>query len=102
MLRKLYFEKHQELICNMCEMNTKEKYPWSNNLLEIHHVLPLSSALALTSKGTSLQDVVPLCPTCHRGVHSYYRGWLNANEVNDFRDKTEAFAIYGEAKRLVV
>lgn len=83
-------------------MDTKIRYPWTDNLLEIHHILPLSSSLALDGKGTSMGDVVPLCPTCHRSVHNYYRVWLNSNRVSDFLNKQVAVDVYGEAKKLVV
>lgn len=98
LLRKLFFEKNPKAICNMCEIDTKRRYPWASNLLEIHHVLPLSSTLIVTSSGTSLDDVVPLCPTCHRGVHSYYKVWLNSNNLVDFKNKNEALFVYKEAK----
>jgi len=80
----------------------KIRYPWTLNLLEIHHILPLSSSLAMSSKGTSLEDVVPLCPTCHRSVHNYYKVWLNGSSKVDFTDKLEASEVYSEAKRLIV
>lgn len=30
-------------VCNMCELETRKKYPWVNRLIEVHHLLPLSS-----------------------------------------------------------
>lgn len=98
-LRKAYFKKFPPRQCDMCELNTKARYPWAKNLLELHHLLPLSSAIAVGSTGTLLTDVVPLCPTCHRGVHSYYRVWLNNHTQGDFSGKQEAGEVYVEAKR---
>ena len=102
MLRKLYFQENPTTTCDMCTINMKIRYPWTLNLLEIHHILPLSSSLAMSSKGTSLEDVVPLCPTCHRSVHNYYKVWLNGSSKVDFTDKFEAAEVYSEAKRLIV
>lgn len=97
-LRRLFFQTYPDTICNMCNCDTKERYPWTDNLLEIHHVLPLSSTLAITTKGTSIEDVVALCPTCHRSIHYYYKGWLDTNCYDDFKCKKQAQDIYNEAK----
>lgn len=102
LLRRIYFEKYPQTICNMCECDTHDRYPWTENLLEIHHLLPLSSALVVSGSGTSLEDVVPLCPTCHRSVHVYYKQWLNAMNVSDFSNRSEAVEAYSEAKRQLV
>ncbi|MEY4926922.1 MAG: hypothetical protein RI894_1358 [Bacteroidota bacterium] len=101
LLRKLFFQYRPTTICDMCEKDMQKVYSWTDNLLEIHHVLPLSSCLTITSAGTSLEDIVPLCPNCHRSVHSYYKIWLNQNLTNDFRSKVEAFGVYGEAKNKI-
>jgi hypothetical protein len=98
LLRKAFFKRFSPRQCDMCELNTKARYPWAKNLLELHHLLPLSSAIAVSSTGTLLTDVVPLCPTCHRGVHSYYRVWLNKHAQRDFGSKKEAGEVYVEAK----
>jgi len=102
LLRKFYFETFPTTICDMCTTNTKKKYPWTENLLEIHHILPLASTLTVTSSGTSLEDIVPLCPNCHRSVHSYYKIWLNTNLVSDFNSKTEAINVYNQAKSKII
>lgn len=101
-LRNQYFIKHPTSECDMCAVNTKHRYPWSKNLLEIHHLLPLSSSIAVGARATLLTDVVPLCPTCHRAVHSYYRVWLTTNSRSDFSSKAEANAVYQEAVKKVV
>lgn len=102
LLRRFYFEHYPETICDMCKCDTRERYPWTDNLLEIHHLLPLSSALIVTREGTSLDDVVPLCPTCHRSVHIYYKQWLGMKSISDFKSKDEAGGVYKEAKRLMI
>jgi len=98
LLRKVYFQRFSPIECDMCALNTKALYPWAMNLLELHHLLPLSSALAVSGTGTLLTDVVPLCPTCHRAVHSYYRVWLNNHAQKDFASRIEATGVYSEAK----
>lgn len=101
LLRRLYFTKYPNSHCDMCDLNPPDRYPWVSALLEIHHVLPLSSGIAYDIKGTTFDDVVPLCPNCHRGVHSYYRNWLNTNIVNDFTNAAQAIDVYRQAKELI-
>lgn len=99
-LRRLYFSTRQEpILCDMCFCNTSARYPWTSNLLEIHHLLPLSSTLSITTQGTSLADIVALCPTCHKSVHAYYRNWLNQKRVDDFCSTDEAREVYQQVKR---
>jgi hypothetical protein len=101
-LRKLYFaQAPKPHKCDMCAGDMQIRYPWTDNILELHHLLPLSSSLTITTKGTSLADVVPLCPNCHRSIHVFYKNWLNSENVNDFRTPSEAFNIYNTAKQQV-
>ncbi|PGH39528.1 MAG: HNH endonuclease [Candidatus Nephrothrix sp. EaCA] len=102
LLRKLFFEKCPETICDMCMCETTRRYPWVDNLLEVHHILPLSSALSITGEGISLNDVVGLCPNCHKSVHAYYKNWFNKYKVDDFRSRAEAKEIYCQAKTSIV
>ena len=98
LLRKVFFERNAPANCDMCQMDIARRYPWAGNLLELHHLLPLASSLAIDDSGTLLTDVVPLCPTCHRSIHAYYRSWLNASHRRDFAGRTEARQVYDEAK----
>jgi len=102
LLRKIYFEKHPQVRCDMCALEPRKRYPWTDNLLDIHHLLPLASGVAVTLAGTSLADIVPLCPNCHRSVHAFYKNWLNARQATDFKNTAEARAVYGEAKQNVL
>ena len=97
LLRRYYIQIHTEPICEACGQNMVTRYPWTTYMLDLHHLLPLSSAIRITNTGTSLSDMVGLCPSCHRAIHSYYRKWLKSNEKDDFRDKSEAMAVYLEA-----
>ena len=94
LLRKYYMEQNNLPICNMCNMVVSEKYPWTDYMLDIHHLLPLSSSIAITTKGTSLDDIVGLCPSCHRSIHIYYSKWLKKVGQDDFGSKNEAMQVY--------
>lgn len=100
-LRRLFLSRNSVPICNMCTCNTRLRYPWTDNILEIHHLLPLSSAITVTGVGTSLDDVVGLCPTCHRSVHIFYRRWFEENSVNDFSSRDQAREVYQLAREAI-
>jgi len=99
-LRLMFFESLGETpLCDMCQVYLPDRYPWTENMLEIHHLLPLGSAVQIGHQGTSLSDLVPLCPNCHRGTHVYYRRWLDTREVTDFQSRQQAQGAYEEAKQ---
>jgi hypothetical protein len=102
-LKEFYFKytKCPE-ICNMCELNTHEKYPWTQYIIEIHHLLPLSSPVRVENQVTSIQDVAGVCPTCHSAVHKYYKLWFLNNGRSDFYSKDEAVTVYKEAKNKIL
>lgn len=97
LLRKYYRQMNPIPHCCACGADMNVRYPWTDYLLEIHHLLPLSSTVAISSKGTSLADIVGLCPSCHRAVHMYYRKWLKANNQSDFKSKQEAHDVFIQA-----
>lgn len=99
LLRKYYRQINPVPHCRACGTDMNVRYPWTEYLLEIHHLLPLSSTVAITGKGTSLADIVGLCPSCHRAVHMYYRQWLKANDQSDFISKQEAHDVFMQATR---
>lgn len=99
LLRKYYRQVNPTPLCCACGTDMNIKYPWTDYLLEIHHLLPLSSTVAISNRGTSLADIVGLCPSCHRAVHMYYRKWLRANNQSDFRTKQEAHDVFIQATR---
>ncbi len=102
-LRQWFFSRlTRPYLCDMCRCDPKTMYPWTENILEVHHLLPLSSALTVTGTGTSLQDIVALCPNCHKSVHTFYKTWLNSATLNDFRSRQEAAGVYQEAKGMVI
>lgn len=100
-LRRLFFSRNPDPICDMCTFNMRIRYPWTDNLLEIHHLLPLSSAITVTSEGTSLEDIVGLCPNCHRSVHIFYRRWFENNSARNFSSKAPAREVYQAAKEAI-
>lgn len=86
--------------CDMCFRSSHTQYPWVVSLVEVHHKLPLSSAVRVQGNRTALEDLVGLCPSCHKAVHQFYRNFLREEGKPDFSSREEAFEVYEQAKRL--
>ena len=98
-LRKQFFRSlAPPYNCGVCGAEINARYPWVENLLEVHHVLPLSSPARIGTSGTKLSDLVALCPNCHGAVHDFYRRWLDRYAQEDFADEAEAKKAYADAK----
>lgn len=97
-LRAAFFASNPSSLCDMCQRDTQKEYPWTERVLEVHHVMPLSSGTRTGKAGTTLDDLVANCPTCHRAVHSYYAKWLKDAGRKDFIDAAEAKKVYEAAK----
>lgn len=99
-LRSFFFDCNPTTICDACSLDTKKKYSWAERVLDLHHILPLSSGTRVhSSKGTVLEDLVPVCPTCHRAIHRFYDDHLKSAARQDFMNEEEARDVYAKAKR---
>lgn len=97
-IRKAFFDATPTSTCDFCERDTAAEYPWAERVLDIHHVLPLCSGTRSNRKGTSLGELVAVCPTCHRAVHRFYTNWLKKAGRKDFVDAAEARSVYDAAR----
>lgn len=102
-LKDIFFRyKQSPHTCDMCTMNTLSRYPWTVRLIELHHLLPLSSGVRFERRSTSLKDIVGLCPSCHRATHRFYSRWLQELNLQDFRNADEAAEVYRLARQRCV
>ena len=103
MVRKMFFKLHPHLVCDACHLNVRKKYPWTvdRNILELHHVLPLAATLSVNGTTTRLDDMVPLCPNCHKSIHIFYKKELILLGVSDFASKAMAHQFYAKAKEQI-
>lgn len=102
-LKEMYFARATNpSVCNMCSRDTLDHYPWTDRLIEVHHLLPLSSPIKVENQSTSLKDVVGLCPTCHRAAHKFYSSWLKEHNLADFKTPADAKATYELAKNFFI
>jgi predicted HNH restriction endonuclease len=101
-LRNFYFKKIPHAhVCRMCQLDTAKKYPWTAHVIEIHHLLPLSSPIRVEKNITSLKDLVGLCPSCHRAIHKFYSKWFTKMNMKDFSSYEQAMDVYNFAKSQV-
>lgn len=98
-IRVMFFKQNPGHLCDLCGMDTRHVYPWTDRLLEVHHLLPLCSGARTSKDGTLLDDLVANCPSCHRAVHRYYDKWLARENRVDFADAGEARDAYSAAKQ---
>lgn len=104
-LREAFFSAKPTSICDVCTLNTLRTYPWTTRILDIHHLLPLASGTRVVSLGsgrgharTTLDDLVPVCPSCHRAVHRFYDLWLRDRSLSDFPNEMLAREAYSNMK----
>lgn len=98
-LKSFYFDNVVDAaICRMCQLDTAIKYPWAEHVIELHHLLPLSSPIRFESGKTSIKDIVGLCPTCHSATHKYYSWWFKEAGQKDFESYAQAVKVYEQAR----
>jgi len=98
-VRKEFFEIFKPPYrCDVCGRFVNESYPWIENILQIHHILPLASPLNIESRGTTFTNLVAICPNCHDAIHKYYRDWLKSKGQEDFLSEEQSRNVYEEAK----
>lgn len=98
-LRSAFFAAHPTTRCDVCSLDTKQTYPWTDGVLDLHHLLPLASGTRMRMEsGTDFADLVPVCPTCHRAIHRFYDSWLIRQQLADFVDAEQARQAYADLK----
>lgn len=55
--------------CQVCGFNSECHYPGVSSIIEVHHIQPLS-LLGEPRAYDPSTDLIPLCPNCHRAVHT--------------------------------
>ena len=71
--------------CGCCGLDPKSQYGEVGTILEVHHLEPVSM-LEHPRPYDPERDLVPLCPNCHRAVHTR-RPWpLTIEELRAYMD----------------
>jgi 5-methylcytosine-specific restriction protein A len=55
--------------CAVCDLEPETFYGEAGSIIEVHHLEPVSN-LAAPRPYDPATDLVPLCPNCHRAVHT--------------------------------
>ena len=56
-------------VCKCCGISPSKTYGEAGKIIEVHHIQPLSD-LDQPRPYNPLSDLIPLCPNCHRAVHT--------------------------------
>ena len=59
-----YLQKEDKLQCEVCG-----EYKDDKEMLDVHHILEISNYKKINKTHSTLNDVIALCPCCHRKVH---------------------------------
>ena len=55
--------------CSVCGLDPKSRYGAAGSIIEVHHLQPLAASGKPRAYNPET-DLVPLCPSCHRAVHT--------------------------------
>ena len=55
--------------CAVCRTDPRDVYGDAGGIIEVHHLEPLA-LLSSPRPYDPVSDLVPLCPCCHRAVHT--------------------------------
>ena len=73
--------------CFACGFKMEELYgKTAEKIIDIHHLIPLSELVGKTEVNYK-DDLVPLCPNCHRVVHVQKNNLLTPDEVGELFNK---------------
>jgi hypothetical protein len=98
-LREEFFKSNPSPRCELCRLETHQTYDWTERVLDVHHLLPLAAGTRTDGRTTSLEDLVAICPSCHRAVHRFYGLWLKKAKLKDFDTVEQARSVYEEIRR---
>lgn len=55
--------------CQICGVDPREKYGLAGSIIEVHHLEPISLVQS-PRRYDPESDLIPLCPSCHKAIHS--------------------------------
>lgn len=79
--RLLCIRIHGE-VCVVCNVRPRVVYGDAGSIIEVHHLEPLS-LLATPRQYDPRTDLVPLCPNCHRAIHTRRPRPFDVTELRD-------------------
>lgn len=71
--------------CVVCHLEPRQAYGEAGSIIEVHHLEPVA-LLAKPRPYDPLTDLVPLCPNCHRAVHTRRPLPISIDELRSFME----------------
>ena len=72
--------KQKGKVCSICGFDPVKKYGKGfENIIEVHHLDPIAGG----KRETTIDDLIPVCPNCHRALHSKPDGLYKPNDLKD-------------------
>lgn len=81
------------------------RWRWDQGRLQYfryENIVKLAASLNANGTTTLLDDLVALCPSCHKSIHVFYRIKLKEWGIEDFGSEKMALDVYEMAKREIV
>lgn len=75
-------------VCKCCGLDPRQRYGEVGGILEVHHLQPLSN-LSVPREYDPALDLVPLCPNCHRAIHTRKPIPFSVEELREFLQHDE-------------
>lgn len=76
-----FLKSHKTIHCELCKVNLSDLYPakLASGFIEVHHIKPISSLTYVSP--TRFEDLILLCPNCHRMIHRTKEAEKNFKEL---------------------
>lgn len=67
-------------VCSICGLDPVKLYGAGfENIIEVHHLHPI----ACGERETTIDNLIPVCPNCHRALHSKHEGLYTPEELKE-------------------
>lgn len=66
-------KKHGYLFCEKCGFNEMNNEKYGNEIIEGHHMLPVSKLNKNNVKNNTIDNIILLCPMCHKKLHIFMK-----------------------------
>jgi 5-methylcytosine-specific restriction protein A len=71
--------------CFICSLDPRQVYGEAGSIIEVHHIEPVS-LLIKPKIYDPRKDLIPLCPNCHRAVHTKQPMPFSAEEIKNLME----------------
>lgn len=67
-------------VCSICGFDPAKLYGTGfENIIEVHHLNPIADG----ERETTIDNLIPVCPNCHRALHSKHEGLYTPDELKE-------------------